>query len=740
MFLFAIPMLEGFAFYLLPKLLGARDLAYPRLGAYAWWCYLFGGLILISAMALGVAPDKGWFMYTPLSGAKFSPGINSDVWLIGITFAEISALCGAIEIVATILKFRAPGMSLRQMPIFAWYMLVTAGMILVGFPPLILGSILLELERAFGLPFFDPALGGDSLLWQHLFWMFGHPEVYIIFLPAAGLVSTMIPTFASRPLLGHTWVVNGVVAMGFISFGLWAHHMFSVGIPQLSLAFFSVASMLVVIPTAIQFFAWLATLWAGRVVLRLPMLYLGGFLVIFVLGGLTGVMVALIPFNLQVHDTHFVVAHLHYVLVGGMVFPLLAAAYYWLPHISGRDPSGSLGTAAFWFIFIGFNVTFLPMHLTGLLGMPRRIDAYVAEMGWDVLNLISSMGGFVQAIGFAILLLDVGMHARKGTPAARNPWKAGTLEWAMPTPPASYNFATLPDIEDRYPLWSNAELGVEMAGGRHWLGAYPATQRETLSVDALTGEPRSVVILPGASWVPLYCGLATGGFFLSLLFKTYVFALMFVVVTLGLFLLWVWSDAPRAPVGEVEAKPGVWLPAHTEAGGSPGWWGMACALVANAAVLGSLVFGIIFLRLYAPNWPPTSWWDPTVAEIGLLALAVGGMAVFAARSNARSGVLGPWVCAGLAAVALVVTASMALGIADPSSHAHWASVTVALGYMVIHLALTVVMAVFVALRRQRHGRAPPRSEETRIFLMWALYSATAVTVLTVVTLGVRGVV
>src|SRR5690606_10308224 len=332
MFVFAVPMLEGLAVYLIPKMLGARDLAFPRLSAFGYWCYLFGGLVITASLLFDLAPDTGWFMYTPLSSDVHSPGMNADFWLLGITFAEIAAVAAGVELIVSILRLRAHGMSLDRMPLFAWYILVTALMIVIGFPPLILGSILLELERAAGLPFFDVARGGDPLLWQHLFWLFGHPEVYIIFLPAAGIVSTVLPVFARRPLVGYRWAVVAVVTTGFISFGLWVHHMFTVGIPQLALAFFSAASMLVAVPTGIQLFAWLATLWLGRPVPRLPMLWLFGFIVIFVAGGLTGVMLALVPFNWQVHDTHFVVAHMHYVLVGGMLFPLFAGLYYWMPH------------------------------------------------------------------------------------------------------------------------------------------------------------------------------------------------------------------------------------------------------------------------------------------------------------------------------------------------------------------------------------------------------------------------
>jgi cytochrome c oxidase subunit I+III len=358
LFLFAIPMVEGIAVYLTPKIIGARDFAFPRLTAYGYWCYLFGSTILICALLAGVAPNSGWFMYTPLSSNVYTPGINADVWLLGVTFVEISALTLAVEITVSILKMRAPGMSLDRMPIFGWYMLVTALMMVVAFPPLILGSILLETERAFGVPFFDPTRGGDPLLWQHLFWLFGHPDVYIIFLPMAGILSTLIPVFASTPLVGYRAIVVAIIALAFVSFGIWVHHMFTVGIPHLALAFFSAGSAIIAVPTAVQIFAWLATLAHGRPRWDVPMLYIFGFFFIFVIGGLTGVMLAVIPFDWQAHDTYFVVAHFHYVVGGALLFPLLAGLYYWLPLLTGRAAIYRLSVPAFWLIFAGFNLTF----------------------------------------------------------------------------------------------------------------------------------------------------------------------------------------------------------------------------------------------------------------------------------------------------------------------------------------------------------------------------------------------
>jgi cytochrome c oxidase subunit I len=388
MFLFAVPAVEAMGVLLLPNMLGARDLPFPRLSAFAFWAYFVGGLLFFASIFVGLAPTGGWFMYPPLTDARFSPGVNEDFWLLGIGFIEISAIAGAIEIIVGVLRTRAPGMTLDRMPIFAWTMLIFAVMIVFAFPSVIVATALLELERAFGWPFFAAERGGNPLLWQHLFWFFGHPEVYIIFLPAAGMVSMIVPAMAHTPLVGYRLVVLAVVGTGFISFGLWAHHMFATGMPRLSLAFFSAASMAVTIPSGIQVFAWIATLAAAtKVRLATPMLFVLGFLFIFVLGGLTGVMVALVPFDWQAHDTYFIVAHLHYVLIGGMVFPLFGAFYFWAPFVSKKPLSERLGRWVFGLMFAGVNIAFFPMHVTGLAGMPRRVYTYSSALGVDGLNM-----------------------------------------------------------------------------------------------------------------------------------------------------------------------------------------------------------------------------------------------------------------------------------------------------------------------------------------------------------------
>ncbi|MGH2394142.1 MAG: cbb3-type cytochrome c oxidase subunit I, partial [Candidatus Limnocylindria bacterium] len=409
-------------------------------------------------------PNAGWFAYTPLSGLEFSPDLALDFWVLGLGVAEVAAIAAGIEIIIGVLKMRAPGMTLSRMPLFAWAVLVMAFMILFAFTTLIIASLLLELDRGFGTQFFNPQRGGSSLLWQHLFWIFGHPEVYIQFVPATGVVSMIVATFARHRIVGYTWQVGALVAIGFLSFSLWAHHMFAVGLPTLVLSFFAAASMVIAIPAGVQFVSWLATIWAGRPVWKTPFLFVVGFLVIFVIGGITGVMVAAPPFDLQSHDTHFIVGHLHYVLIGGVVFPIFAGVYYWWPKFTGKLLDERLGRWNFWLLFAGTNVTFFPMHIVGLLGMPRRIYTYSGDQGWDLWNAMSTVGAFMIATSILIFIINVVLSMRRGEPAGNDPWDGRTLEWTIPSPPPHYNFEKIPTVHARDPFWH--EKNAEDAEGR----------------------------------------------------------------------------------------------------------------------------------------------------------------------------------------------------------------------------------------------------------------------------------
>jgi cytochrome c oxidase subunit I+III len=511
MFLFAVPVMEAFAVYLVPLMVGTRNIAFPRLNAFSYWVYVFGGMFLWVSFMLKIGPDAGWFAYVPLSGPDYSPGKRVDVWAQMITFTEVSALAVAVEIIVTVFKQRAPGMTLDRIPLFVWAMLVTSFLIIFAMPAVMVASTMLILDRLVGTHFFNPAEGGDSLLWQHLFWFFGHPEVYIIFIPATGMVSSIVAAFARRPVFGHLPLILALIAVGFLSFGLWVHHMFVTGLPQLGASFFTASSMLIAVPNGIQIFCWLATLWDGRPVFKTPLLFVLGFFFIFVIGGLSGVMVASVPIDTQVHDTYFVVAHFHYVLIGGAVFPLIGAVYFWFPKITGRMMSEQLGKWNFWLAFVGFNVAFFPMHILGLQGMPRRVYTYLPEMGWGPLNLLSSAGALVLFISFVLLLVNVVTSLRRGEPAGDNPWDAGTLEWATTSPPAPYNFSRIPFVTHREPLWDNRESLPVVTG-------LAVDSREVISGTLTEAYPELRESSPESSIWPLLAAIAVAGTFLGSIF------------------------------------------------------------------------------------------------------------------------------------------------------------------------------------------------------------------------------
>ena len=459
-FLVGMPMVAGFSNYLVPLMIGARDMAFPRLNAFGFWIFLLGGFLLYYSYlgggglsGDGSAPNVGWFAYAPLTENGFSRGHSSDYWALGVLVSGFGSIASAINVIATTFSLRCPGMTLSRMPVFVWVMLIDSWLILVALPPLSAAQIMLELDRYLGANFFNTQNGGSAVLWQHYFWIFGHPEVYILIFPAFAIMSEVIPIFSRKPLFGRPAMVAAVITIGFISLGVWAHHMFAVGMTSWSNTFFAASSMLVGIPTGIKIFNWTATMYGGRLRFSTAMLFCIAFLFQFLVAGLTGIHLAVAPFDWQLHDSYFVVAHFHFTLIGGLVFGLFAGMYYWFPKASGKLLNEKLGRWHFWLFCIGFNMTFIPLHFAGMLGMPRRIYTYAPGRGWDSWNFIATIGVFFQIAGILCFTYNVLRSALRGTPAGDDPWDAWTLEWATTSPPPEYNFEKLPVVRSVRPLW-----------------------------------------------------------------------------------------------------------------------------------------------------------------------------------------------------------------------------------------------------------------------------------------------
>jgi cytochrome c oxidase subunit I+III len=727
MFLFAVPAVEALGVLLLPQMLAARDLPFPRLSAYAFWAYLIGGLCFFASLFVGLAPDGGWFMYPPLTSIAFSPGINADFWLLGIGFIEISAIAGAVEIIVGVLRTRAPGMTLDRMPIFAWAMLVFAVMIIIGFPAIILGTLLLEFERALNWPFFDPTRGGDPLLWQHLFWFFGHPEVYIIFLPAAGLVSMMVATIARVPLVGYRLVVLGLLATGFISFGVWAHHMFAVGMPTLSAGFFSAASMAVSVPAGIQVFAWIATLSAGRPRLDTPTLFLVGGIVIFVIGGLTGVMVALVPFDWQVHDTYFIVAHLHYVLIGGMVFPLFAAFYYWTPMVSRNALSERVGRWVFWLMFAGMHLAFLPMHLTGFMGMPRRVYTYLPGRDLELTNLMSTAGAFLLAAGVLLFVLDLARRFRFATDEnAGNVFGAGTLEW-LPT--GLYSTRSIPLVRSREPLWEDPNLAEDVEAGRYFLPGAATGRRETIVTSPLRAEPQYLQIMPGPSAWHVLAALFTAGFFLLLTVQAYMPGVVSGILAVLCTLRWLWETDRPIEVDSVDIGAGIRVPTYVTGSDAHGWWAMVVLLTVIGMVFMMAVFSYLYLYGIHPSFfvsPPPVGWLPIVAGCGI----GGALLAVVARRRLAAPKAALWPAPVLL---LIATLILVLGVAadlvswqatglTPDASGQGATVYALIALQVMTVAVALLMGLYVAARNSRGLVTRPANNSFDLAVLFTGYT------------------
>ena len=534
-FWYASPILSGFAIFLIPLMIGARDMAFPRLNAFTYWTFLLSGILLYVSPLFRQAPHAGWFAYVPYTLTRYSPEMGMDFYALALIFLTISTTGAAINFIVTILRLRAPGMAISRMPLFLYSTLTASLDVVFGLPALSAACIFLELDRHWGTHFFNASVGGSTFLWQQLFWFFGHPWVYVVFLPATGMLSLIIPVFSRRPIVGYSYVAIATFLTGVVGFGVWLHHMFTVGMSDIAMSFFSAGSMMISIFTTIQVFAWLATIWKGRPVATTSMYYAISAVFLLVIGGLSGVFTGVIPADWQVHNTYYVVAHIHYVLIGANLFPVFAALYYWFPKMSGRMLSEKLGKWSFWVMFIGFNVGFFPMHILGLIGMPRRVFTYPAGLGFGGWNMAITAGSFVLGIGILMTFINVFMSLRTGKIAGRNPWNSDGLEWLTDSPPKAYAFEHIPVVASRHPLWDDTDKLDDPDDDR-----VLDKGRLTPTSTWLDAEPIGIATIPEESLAPLVISLFMFGLFLSLAFRSMwaVLGLLILMFFTGCFWMW----------------------------------------------------------------------------------------------------------------------------------------------------------------------------------------------------------
>ncbi len=554
-FLAIMPLNTGLGNYAVPLMIGARDMAFPRLNALSIWLFILGGLMLYSSFMLGGAPAAGWFAYAPLTEKAYSPTHGMDYWVLGLTLTGVASIAGSVNFIVTILNMRAPGLRLNRMPLFVWMMLVTSFILIFAFPSLTAAQIMLLFDRNYGTRFFDAAQGGNPILWQHLFWFFGHPEVYIMILPAFGMVSEILPTFSRKPIFGYAFIAYSGVAIGFLGFMVWAHHMFAVGLGPLADAFFSGASMLIAVPTGVKIFNWIGTLYGGSINMKTPLYFAVGFIAMFIIGGISGITLGSPPINLQQTDSYYVVAHFHYVLFGGAMLGIFAGIYYWYPKMTGRMYNERLGKIHFWLTLIAFNVTFGPMHAVGTEGMPRRIFTYEAGLGWDFWNLIETIGAFALAAGVLLFLWNLLASLRNGEPAPADPWDGATLEWATPSPPPVYNFAKIPTVYSRRPLWDVKYPDLEVA---HVPGARPQSRAERAAETVTSPQEKRdqgpiSVHMPSATYGPLVVSIGLTILFYGIIY-TFILAIVgLVTMFVGMFMWFLSASEDSAPHGAHDA-------------------------------------------------------------------------------------------------------------------------------------------------------------------------------------------